>query len=112
MWSARRTVSCRTAAAACALSAVLGGGAYAGASTLATGAPIKPGPPFVITGYGYSCQSTLRTPNFSCDYGRPYARANTPIMTIWPASRAMYVQSLSVPKITKAGGVYTSKFTR
>jgi hypothetical protein len=90
----------------------LGGGAFAGASTLATGAPVKPGPPFVIAGYGYSCQSTPRTPNFSCDYGKPYGRADTPIMTIWPHSRAMYVQSLSLPKISKTAGVYTAKFSR
>ncbi len=112
--ASKRGISPGAAFAACLVSACLaGGGALASASGLPTGTTVRPGPPFRIAGYGYTCDSTSRTPNWSCDYGRPYGpAAGTPIMTVYEGSRSMYVQSLRRPTISEVGGVYTTKISR
>ena len=56
-----------------------------------------PNVPYVVAGYGYTCESTSRTPNWSCDYGAPYGPAGTPITTVYPGSRTMHIQSLRRP---------------
>jgi hypothetical protein len=90
-----RLVPVRLAIGCCAVSSLLGAGGAIAAATLPTGPPVKPGPPFVIAGYGYTCQSTSRTPNWSCEYGRPYGPSGTPIMTVFKGSRTMIIQSLT-----------------
>ena len=109
----RRGISPLAALTACLASSLLAGGAaLAVASGLPTGPAVHPGPPFKIAGYGYTCESTSRTPNWSCDYGRPYGPAGTPIMTVSKGSRTMYIQSLTRPAVTQSGGVYTTKIVR
>ena len=88
----------------CMLCALLGtGGALATAASQPTGRPVQPGPPFVLVGYGYTCQSTVRTPAFSCSYNEPYRPTGTPIMTISKGSRTMYIQSFQRPTVSKVG---------
>jgi hypothetical protein len=109
----QRRISLRTAVLACvACTLIAAGGTLAGASSLPAGRPVHPGPPFTITGYGYSCQSTVRTPNFSCDYGKPYGASGTPIMSIYKGSRKMFVQSLRKPAITHSDGEYLTTISR
>jgi hypothetical protein len=110
----RHRVALPTAILACVVCAAVAGagGAIAGATAPLTGASVQPGPPFVISGYGYTCQSTSRTPNFSCDYGKPYRPAGTPILTISKGSRTMYIQSFRRPTLSEADGVFTTKITR
>ena len=106
-----RRVSLRVAVAACVLSA-LAGGVGAVASALPQGQPVSPGPPFRIVGYGYSCQSTSRTPMFECWYGRPYGPAGTPIMTVARGERTLTVQTLTRPSVVQEGGEYVTTLKR
>ena len=49
---------------------------------------------------GYSCQSTSRTPNWGCWYGKPAGPEGTPLITVNKGSRTMLVQSRQKPKVT------------
>jgi hypothetical protein len=109
---ARRRIPLPTAILACAVCAALGGGGVTVTAEMRTGPAVRPGYPFVIQGYGYSCDSTPRTPNFSCSYNKPYGPTGTPIMTIFKGYRAMYIQSLQRPTLTYGDGEYQTKFVR
>ena len=55
-----------------------------------------------VEGYKWRCQSTSRTPNFSCTYGR----SGTPIFTAFRGSRVMHAQSLTRPTVRYDGSSY------
>jgi hypothetical protein len=114
-----RTVPLRGAVAASVACLAVGtgaaavtGGPAAGAKSLPTGPTVRPGPPFEIAGYGYTCQSTERTPNFSCYWGKPYEPAGTPILTVFGGGRTLLVQSVKRPTISYAAGSYTTTFKK
>ncbi len=67
---------------------------------------IRPDVHYVVVGYHYACRSTSRTPNFSCTYGRPFGPYETPIITVYKGSRAMYIQSFRRPTVAHGSGGY------
>ena len=108
-----RRISVKRALLACLLSACVAAaaGTVAIASGLPVGRTVKPGPPFRIAGYGITCQSTSRTPNFSCEYGRPYGPAGVPIITMEPHGYVT-VQSKKRPSARRSLGYWTVTFRR
>jgi hypothetical protein len=110
----RRRVGFGTAVTACCLSAAIAALAGSGASgsSLPVGPPLRRGRPIVIKGYGYSCQSTARTPNWACWYGKPYGPSHTPITTVFKGSRKMMIQSLRRPAISRDGGEWVTTVSR
>jgi hypothetical protein len=63
----------------------------AAATGLATGSSsngrtftVRPGDTIYLQGYGWTCDSTVRTPNFSCVKGRGQGPAPSPVVTIQP----------------------------
>ena len=100
---------------ACIVSALLGVGVTAVATSSAAGPPVvhfRPTSLLAVDGYGYSCQTTARTPNFGCWYGPPDGPASTPSFTVARGSRTMRVQSTRRPVITRANGLYQATITR
>jgi hypothetical protein len=96
------------AAAATALAASQGAFAAGGQSTVV----VNPGTTTIIAGYGYSCQDTIRTPNWSCQYGPPSGPAKTPITTVSKGSRTMTVESLLRPTVVLQNGDYVTTIKR
>ena len=103
--------------AACLASAFLGAlGVAAFSIGSAAGPPVqhfRPTHSLVVDGYGYSCQTTARTPNFACWYGSPNGPTRTPIMTVFKGSRTMRVESALRP-VTKrdSTGSFETTFRR
>jgi hypothetical protein len=108
----RRSVSLRTAVLACVICALVAaavGGTVAFATGGPTGPTVRPGLPFQVAGYGLTCQSTARTPNFSCSYNRPYAPTGVPIVTFQPHGNVS-VQSKARPTASRDLGYWTTNF--
>lgn len=101
-------LSALLAAAATALAAGQGAFAAGGQSTVV----VNPGTTTIIAGYGYSCQDTIRTPNWACQYGPPNGPARTPITTVAKGSRTMTVQSLLRPTVVFSDGEYVTTIKR
>ena len=102
---------------ACVLSGLIGAGIVAVAtSSAASGPPViqfRPTSSLAVVGYGYSCQTTARTPNFSCWYGPPNGPESTPSFTVIKGSRKLVVESFQRPVTTRgSGGPLTTTFTR
>lgn len=114
MFRSRRRVGVGPIAAACCASAALavGGTSIASGSSRPLGAPEKPNRPIVIQGFGYSCASTTRQPQWDCWYGKPYGRAGTPITTVWKGSRKMMIQSLRRPSVSWNGSEWVTTLTK
>jgi hypothetical protein len=101
------------------IAALLGAAlAVAGLTAVGAGAgpPVihfRPTHDLVVDGYGYSCQTTARTPNFACWYGPPNGPTSTPIMTVSHGSRTMVVDSARAPRVERVQGVgFETTFTR
>jgi hypothetical protein len=109
-----RRVSVKTALLGCLLTASLtaAAGSIAVASGLPVGRTIKPGPPFRVAGYDLTCQSTARTPNFSCEHGAPYKPAGTPIITVFKGTDSVSVQSRERPRLSFSLGYWTTSVRR
>jgi hypothetical protein len=109
-----RRISVKTALLSCVLSVGLAtaAGGVAIASGLPLGRTIKPGPPVRIAGYGLACQSTARTPNFSCEHGQPYGKAGVPIITVFKGIDRVTVQSRSRPSLSYSLGYWTTTVRR
>jgi hypothetical protein len=84
----------------CTTAAVVGVGAGIMSATAAETLKLGPGQQLTVTGYGYSCQSTSKTPNWGCWYGKPAGPEGTPLITVNKGSRTMLVQSRQKPKVT------------
>jgi len=101
---------------ACVLSGLLGVGVAAVATTSAAGPPVvhfRPTSVLAVDGYGYSCQTTARTPNFACWYGPPNGPTSTPSFTVVRGSRRMIVQSALRPVVRRgADGFFETTFSR
>ena len=98
----------------CTTAAVAGVGAGIMSASAAEPLKLGPGQQLTVTGYGYSCQSTSRTPNFGCWYGKPAGPEQTPLFTVNKGSRALVVQSRQKPKVTYDASTktYTTTVTR
>ena len=102
---------------ACLLSAVAAAGATAlaasqGAFAAGGRVVIEPGTSTVIAGYGYSCQDTIRTPNWGCSYGPIDGPEGTPIMTVFKGQRTMTIESLQRPTVQHQAGEYLTTVRR
>lgn len=106
---AQQTVSARTAIVACVICSLLGGAAFAGASTLHFFAP---GSRYLIVGYGYTCSSTTNRPSFSCSYHLLRQAIATPVMSIPLGKRTMTVRSELAPTVAGHHGTYVTTFKR
>lgn len=73
---------------------------------------LRPGDSLYVKDYGYSCDSTVRTPNWSCWYGSPDGPSGTPILSVFPGQRRMTIQSLLRPRVQRQGSEYVTTFTR
>ena len=100
----------------CIPSALAGVGIAAVATSSAAGPPVvhfRPTSVLVVDGYGYSCQTTARTPNFGCWYGPPNGPTSTPSFTVFRGSRKMVVDSALRPVVTRgSGGYFETTFAR
>ena len=101
---------------ACVLCALAGAGVAAVATSWAAGPPVvkfRPTSTLSVVGYGYSCQTTARTPNFSCWYGPPNGPESTPSFTVVRGSRKLVVESFQRPVTTRgSGGPLQTTFSR
>jgi hypothetical protein len=92
---------------ACLVSALLAGSIATVATISAAGPPVvhfRATSSLVVDGYGYSCQTTARTPNFACWYGPPNGPESTPSFTVAKGSRKMVVDSALRPVVRRASG--------
>jgi hypothetical protein len=64
---------------------------------------VRPGDTIYLEGYDWTCDSTVRTPNFSCIAGRGRGPAPSPVVTIQPnllqinSTTKVRIDSLSRP---------------
>jgi len=93
---------------ACLITAMVAIVATASAAGVLT---LRPDEQLRIQGYPYTCQSTSRTPNFSCSYNQLGKPAHTPIISTY-GRRLVEVQSSTPPRVTFDGGTYTTTFSR
>jgi hypothetical protein len=84
----------------CTTAAVVGVGAGLMSASAAGTLTLGAGQQLTVTGYGYSCESTSRQPNWGCWCGKPNGPEGTPLITVNKGSRTMTMQSLKKPKVT------------